>query len=640
MFSFIVIVGKIPNADRKLILAQAKENGISVIFKKNAQELGNSITDIALGYISYLPCTPETIKDLFYNLPIGASEHFPLFQVINCKLYPKFLDDYPATAVFTTPLTSIFLRNIFNTILFHQKVSIQYKGIVDEVLKYRKQKYQLLKLSTALSRYNDLNTLLKMILSESCDIVRADAGSIYVRERLGPGKSFTDSLRFKVSLNYSKELLPMEEFTIKIDKDRIAGYVAYTGKILNIKDVYNLDDSVPYKYKKDFDARFNYRIKSMITVPLKNFRGDTVGILQLINKKKDIEKKLLSPDDVIHQVIDFSYSDEDFLNSIGALAAVSIERAQLHENIEQIFEGFLSSSIAAIDERDQVTSGHSRRVMGYAMAFVDAINNCPSGIFAQTQFSESEKRQFKFAALLHDIGKIGVPERILIKESRLSKGEYESLLYRFEIIRFQMLSGQFREELAWTSLDELESDKLFLKYINHSGFINDHDYQRLLALKEKYFINSYGEKVSLLTAEEWEALTIKRGNLTANERIIINSHANASFRILSKISWTPELEDIPKIASCHHEMLDGSGYPQGLKKEELPLESMILTVVDIFDAIVAQDRPYKPAMKPEKALEILRSEAQMGRLNTDVVEFFIEKEIYSIFLDQPELVVC
>jgi HD-GYP domain-containing protein (c-di-GMP phosphodiesterase class II) len=332
-------------------------------------------------------------------------------------------------------------------------------------------------------------------------------------------------------------------------------------------------------------------------------------------------------------VTNFSYADEEFLQSIGALAAVSIERTQLYENIEQIFEGFLGSSIAAIDERDRVTSGHSRRVMGYAMAFVDAINKTDEGVFAQVDFTEGSKRQFKFAALLHDIGKIGVPEALLNKEHRLPRDRFVPIILRFDTIRYQLLFGNPDDTLPWTSVDELEDDRSFLERINKAGFIRDEDLERLDSLKDKYYKNCDGKKAQLLEENEWKALSVRRGNLTTEERDMVNSHAISSYRILSKIPWTPDLEDIPEIAAHHHEKLDGTGYPDGLKKDEMRLEDKILAIVDIYDAIVAQDRPYKPAMPPSKAINILREKAKSGHLDPDIVEFFIDKQIYKIFSD-------
>jgi HD-GYP domain-containing protein (c-di-GMP phosphodiesterase class II) len=371
----------------------------------------------------------------------------------------------------------------------------------------------------------------------------------------------------------------------------------------------------------------------MLTVPLKNIEEEVVGVLQLMNKKSDASVKLTTPEIVEQVVTDFSYSDEEFLQSIGALAAVSIERTQLYENIEQIFEGFLGSSIAAIDERDRVTSGHSRRVMGYAMALVEAINKAEEGVFAQVRFTEDSKRQFKFAALLHDIGKIGVPEAILNKEHRLPKDRFVSIVSRFDTIRYQLLFGHPEDALRWTSVDELESDRSFVERINKAGFIRDEDLERLESLKDKYYKNSEGKKARLIEENEWKALSVRRGNLTTEERDMINSHAISSYRILSKIPWTPDLEDIPEIAAHHHEKLDGTGYPDGLKKDQVRLEDKILAIIDIYDAIVAQDRPYKPAMPPSKAISILREEAKSGHLDPDLVEFFIGKDIYKMFSD-------
>jgi len=634
MPQFIIIIGDIPDADRALITAEAQKRSIAVEHKKSARDLGKSSADIAGAYISYLPCSPESIMNLFSFLPIGANEHFPLYQVVDSEEYPPVLDEFPVTSIIRTPVTPVTLRNIFNTMYYHRNIAEQFTNVVNEITKYRKQKHQLIELSTALSKHTDLDALLSLILNKSCEIMNADGGSIYIRERSGPGGSFTETLRFKVSFNYSIAFTATEEFTIHIDKNRIAGYVAATGETLNIKDVYKLDDSVPYKFGRDFDERFNYRIKSMITIPLKNIEGEIVGVLQLMNKKKDFSARLVSSQVVEENVVDFTYSDEVFLQSLGALAAVSIERTQLYENIGQIFEGFLGSSIAAIDERDRVTSGHSRRVMGYAMAFVEAVNKADEGFFKDVHFSEDRKRQFKFAALLHDIGKIGVPEALLNKEDHLPRGEFTAILSRLDIVRFQLLESRPEYTLSWSSLEELETDRSFLVRVNTSGFLSDDDYERLVTLKNRRYVNSHGDQVPLLTEEEFEGLSVRRGNLTKKERETINSHALSSLRILSKIPWTPDLEKIPDIAARHHEKLDGTGYPHGLKNDEMGLEEKILSVIDIYDAMVAHDRPYKPAIPVPDALEILRAEARAGHLDSTIIEFFIRQDVYKIFSNQ------
>jgi 3',5'-cyclic-nucleotide phosphodiesterase len=329
----------------------------------------------------------------------------------------------------------------------------------------------------------------------------------------------------------------------------------------------------------------------------------------------------------------FDYDDEEFIESIASQAAVSIERSQLYENIRELFEGFLSSSIAAIDERDKVTAGHSKRVMGYAMAFVDAAVDDPaSPPWAAIGASPERKRQFQFASLLHDIGKIGVPEHILSKEARLPRAEFEALMARLDCIALALRHEP--ETVSWKNAAELEADRAFLQRINGAGRLNDDDITALAALREKRFRGADGTMAPLLREEEYAALSVRAGNLTKEERALINSHAVATFRILSKMPWTRNLEQIPDIAAHHHEKLDGSGYPHGLKAGEILLESKILAVIDIYEALVAQDRPYKPKMPPEKALAILSKEVEAGHLDPAVLKYFIDKKIYLLYADK------
>ncbi|MFW6220941.1 MAG: HD domain-containing phosphohydrolase [Fibrobacterota bacterium] len=595
----------------------------------------NAWSDEAIpnGFINFY--NEEQLPGLFPLLPIGVGERVPFFQrcfgvAENASFYI-----FPITGFFVEELDINDARNIFSTIRNHIILKSQHNDLIKEVIKYRKQKQQLIKISTALSSKNNIEELLEFVLAESRDIVGADAGSIYIRKREGAGKKLTDVLQFCVSQNDSVRFLrQMKRFELPIDKNSIAGYVAGTGNILNIPDVNKIDDSSPYKHGSGVNKKLEYTIRSMLTVPFKNMAGTVVGVIQLINKKRDQSKTVTDQETTDENVIPFRYADEDFIQSIASLAAVTIERAQLHADIKQLFEGFLDSSIAAVDERDRITSGHSRRVAGYAMAFVDAINSQISGPFADQHFSEERKRQFKFAALLHDIGKIGVPERLLKKELRIENGKFESILMRLEYIRHILVHSPDAQTTGWQSVEELENDRDFLIKTNKTGFLSDADYRRLRKIREKYYFDSHGEKLPLFKEGEFEALSLKKGNLTPQEREVINSHTTASFRILSKIPWTAELERIPQIASQHHEKLDGSGYPHGLAGQQIDLESRILAVVDIYEALVAQDRPYKPAMPPERALTVLRAEAEKGRLDSNVVEFFANTGIYRNYLDQ------
>ncbi|MBN1983874.1 MAG: HD domain-containing protein [Chitinivibrionales bacterium] len=637
----IVLIGRLTEHDTEVLSHHPLLCGFSILSVDDITGLDSINHSTACAYLCGPTQSAAVRAHMLKYIPAHSSRLLPLLCCVEQDSVIEFTNQDNYAVLIPLPLTEHSVYTIVSTVENYRHFSEKNDRVIDEAIKYQKQKYQLIHLSTALSAHYDLKSLLSLILLESCDIVNADAGSIYIRERRGPGKPFIDQLRFKVSLNNSVTFAPSEEFTLEIDENRIAGYVALTGETLILSDVYNIDKTKPYRYNTDLDERFGYRSKSMITVPLRNREDMVVGVLQLMNKKRNPEVLLTTPEAVAENVIDFVYTDQEFLLSIGSLVAVSIERTQLYQNIEQIFEGFLSSSIEAIDARDQVTAGHSWRVSEYAMALVDEINKCQDGAFAGVTFNYQRKRQFKFAALLHDIGKIGVPEALLTKESRLSNPEVRVIASRFDFIRYQLKhqAAPLLYDCSWKNLLELDEDYNFLKKINLSGSLSVTEYDYLSKIRDKYFTDTTGQKQSILTDDEWKNLSILRGNLTDTERVVINSHAQTSFRILSQIPWTPDLEKIPSIAAQHHEMIDGSGYPHGLDNSQLSLESKILTIVDIYDALVALDRPYKPALSPQKALEILKQEAEKGRIDQMIVDFFIEKEVYNLYAGKknPEM---
>lgn len=630
MDSKIVVLGTPTDEELEFLRIRAALNGLSVeLFDSYDKLIINDTSEIS-GIFSFYSNYLESLRSIYERLPIGSSKYIPLFQIIDGDVGQE-LREMPVFSFIRRPIDYTDIDNAIRVLVKNVEMVMEQKNLMAEVVKYRKQKQQLLKVGTALSFNHDLNDLLALILSESMDVVKADAASIYIREREGTDRRLTDTLRFKVSMNNSVGLKKINEFTIKIDKNRIAGYVAATAKSLNLDDVYNLNPNVPFKYNSDFDKAIGYHIKSMITIPLKNIDDVVVGVIQLINKKKSFSTKLTSEEIVEQEVMPFTYSDEEFLQSIASLAAVSIERTQLYEDIENIFEGFLESSAAAIDERDKVTSGHSKRVMGYAIAFAEAVNKDLKGVYKDVYFDKKRLKQFKFAALLHDIGKIGVPEALLNKENRLDSGSMEALKSRFDREKTRIMYLSDEDVDSWHSSDELEKDLAFLEEVNKLGFIDDDKYENLKKLTKKNFLTSQGLEEPVIRPKEFEALSVRKGNLTEEERVLINSHAAATRRILSKVPWTDDMRDLPMIACLHHEKLDGSGYPDGLFDDEIPFESKILAVIDIFDALVAQDRPYKPAMPMEKALSILRAEADAGHIDCGIVDFFITKNIYNLF---------
>ncbi|MBN1130118.1 MAG: GAF domain-containing protein [Chitinispirillaceae bacterium] len=630
----LIVLGSPEPSDLALLRRISMELGCEIIKQQGGQrsmEIGAEVH--TAGILSFLPCTRESMMEAYNGaLNFRGAAPVPFFQLIPGGEQPSFLNEMQITGVFVSPLTAPVVWSIVQTVLMSKRIVSRNSELIAELIKTQKYKNLLVEVGTALSRENDLDRLLDVILLICRDITGADAGSIYIRERTGPGGAFLDMLRFKITQNDSVVIGRRSvEFQLPIDNESIAGYVANTGKPLKIDDIARIDASQPYRPGNEVQKRLGYCVKSMLTLPLKNKDTDVVGVLQLMNKKKSRSAKVISEETCSAHVTSFSLADIEFIQSVAAQAAVSIERAQLYENIRELFEGFLGSSIAAIDERDRVTSGHSKRVMGYAMAFVDAATADPHGPFAELAASPDRKRQFQFAALLHDIGKIGVPERVLQKESRLAAPDFALLLARLDFIT--LAHKHEPASVSWQSAQELADDRAFLEKINIAGRLQDDDLTYLAVIRDKWYHGIDGKKALFLSEREWQSLSIRAGTLTREERDIINSHALSTYRILSKIPWTRQLEMIPTIASTHHEKMDGSGYPHGLKGEKICLESRILAVIDIYEALVAQDRPYKPRMAPEKAMAILEKEVEAGRLDGKVVRYLREKGIYKLYTD-------
>jgi HD-GYP domain-containing protein (c-di-GMP phosphodiesterase class II) len=625
----IIIRGDISEADLERIDSVALPCGYDVSVEGN--EAAPNVRDadsLPAAYLSFLPCTPSSIIGQFGNLPIGTGEQIPFFQRIEHTV-PPFTQELPIAGFFEVPLSKTVIVSIFRAIERNQNLLIHQQELTQKISDARSEIEQLVEIGTVLSSETDLKRLLHLILKICRKAVVADAGSIYVRERDVPGGKFTDSLLFMVAQNDSVEIPQGSLRQLPVNKESIAGYVAVTGKPLNIDDVANINPDLPFRTSTAFTNQLSYRTRSMLTVPLKNIEHEVVGVLQLINHKDTPLRKLTDEKQIDAYVTPFNLHDESVVLSVASIAAVSIERTELHENITALFEGFLNSSIASIDERDRVTSGHSRRVMGYAMAFVDAAAKYPDHPFHALCEPPERRRQLQFAAQLHDIGKIGVPEYILNKEAKLSRDAFEQLIARIDYIAVRRIIDP--DSVSWKTAEELEEDRELIERINTSGKMRAEDYDKLLLLARKSFTDLKGCTIPLLSAYDLEALTISRGNLTAAERDLINTHARSTYRILSQIPWTSGLTQVPLIAAQHHERIDGTGYPDGLRGDEIILESRILAVIDIYEALVAQDRPYKPKMVPEAAIGILRAEVAANHLDGEVVTFFIENNIHLLY---------
>ncbi|NEN90863.1 MAG: HD domain-containing protein [Okeania sp. SIO3H1] len=516
---------------------------------------------------------------------------------------------------------------------------------------------QLLDIGAALSDTYDLGDLLHLILSKSREITCSDAGSVYLVEKKGNQPT---RLLFKVAQNDSLPDFSFHELAVNMTPKSLAGYVALTGESLNLSDAYNLPLSVPYKFDKSFDKNTGYRTCSVLVLPMQNRSQEIIGVLQLINRKIN-SNTVLTANNFQELIQPYSQWEERIVSSLASQAAISIERNHLQENIENLFEGFVKASVQAIEARDLCTSGHSERVAKLTVSLCQEVNTITSGPLWGVSFNEQQIKEVRYAALLHDFGKIGVPEAILTKRKKLYEAQLELIEQRFSVAQrtLEMEYAQTKYKQLLRHLSDIsqqhtqENCPLCQKIENldlelETAIAKLHNYWQIVLtaneptitteepLKQLKQVLLYtykdidGQIKSLITPEEMAQLAVPRGNLTVEERKAIESHVTHSYEFLKRIPWTNNLEQIPEIAYGHHEKLDGSGYPRGLKQKDIPIQAQIMVIADIYDALTAGDRPYKKGLPVEAALRIMRHEAAQNKINSNFLELFEQREVFSI----------
>ena len=535
------------------------------------------------------------------------------------------------------------------------------KEVLVRLTDTRQDQEDLIDIGKSLNSEKDMDKLLTMILYLSKKITGADAGSIYLVEEEEDG---TRHLRFKSSHTYSREI-PLKEFVMPIDKHSIAGYVAVTGEVLNIPDVYKLDEIGQYSFSHNssFDKQHSYITRSMMVVPMLNYHDEIIGVIQLINSKEDLVNNenagneayttlLQEPEDFDRYVVTFDQKYSALLEAIAGQAAVAIENNRLIRQIQNQFEEFVKASVTAIESRDPATSGHSFRVAEICKAMACAVNEIREGYLADYHFSEDDIQELEYAALLHDFGKVYIDLSIFKKEKKLFPKDFENLLIRLDYLyRYVELQYHLREEKILQqknydnselkaldeelqgNLEKIRSIKDRIENLNEPTVTDDDPEKIVAGLLEEIncmqCTNIDGEKMDIISDDDQVNLIIRRGSLNPGERKEIESHVVHTYNFVSKIPWPPEYKNIPEIALRHHEKINGTGYPDRLKgRESTLLQSRIMTIADIYDALAASDRPYKAAVPRHKILEILREEAERGILDEDLVNVFIDYRIH------------
>jgi HD-GYP domain-containing protein (c-di-GMP phosphodiesterase class II) len=499
----------------------------------------------------------------------------------------------------------------------------------------------LINIGKALSIEKDPDNLLRTILYFSKKITGADAGSIFIVEEADKQKI----LRFKYSHTFSKNL-SYEEFTMPMNTKSIAGYVAVTGQVLNIDDVYNLDEDAPVSFNPSFDMEHGYRTKSMLVLPMRNHIDEIIGVIQLINSKEvgDIhtgneafEIRLETDEDFSTKVSPFDDRYESLMEAVAGQAAIALENNRMLIQIENQFEEFVKASVTAIESRDPATSGHSFRVADMCVRTVKAINEADTGPFKDVSYNDVQLKEIEFAALLHDFGKVYIDPSIFLKEKKLFTRDYEYCMMRLNFLYRSLELKYTREgvppEKIREQLSRITSIMEQVRELNEPKPTDtdpEEVIQKISSFQQMLSADDlHGEMIPVLEQSEIMNLRIRRGSLNPEERKIIESHVEHTYNFVSKIPWPDEYKQIPDIARKHHEKLDGSGYPLGIKdKEQLPIASRIMAIADIFDALNATDRPYKKAMPLEQIFSILREEGASGKLDADLIELFIASKAW------------
>jgi len=516
---------------------------------------------------------------------------------------------------------------------------------------------ELNKIGVALSAERDIDRLLELILSKCRDITRADAGSLYLVERAQEaGNGNGDRLRFKLAQNDSVAV-SFEEYTIPLDETSIAGHVALSGAPVNVTDAYHLPEGTPYRISRSFDARSGYRTRSVLVVPMRDHHNLVIGVVQLINKKKDPTAMLQAASLVDEQVVSFSTVDRDLVESLASQAAVAFENADLIQRMRRLFETFVHASVDAIEQRDPTTSGHSRRVAILTVGLIEKVDAVSVGPLAELRFTRDQVEEVRYAALLHDFGKVAVQEKYLRKGKKLYASQMIAIRQRFAYILKAIEADYLRARLeafqAGRGGDALaaieaeferrtrEAERVLRAVLqaNEPSVVEEESFRALMSLPARSFpsfehqnqfpVEEWSEE-PFLSTQEVEVLSIRKGSLSEPERRKIESHVSHTYEFLQKLPWTGDLRSIPEIAWAHHEKLDGSGYPRGLKAPEIRPQSRMMTIADIYDALVAWDRPYKPAVSEERARAILCDEARAGKVDGELLRVFLEAEVFRL----------
>ncbi|MBF0159446.1 MAG: GAF domain-containing protein [Magnetococcales bacterium] len=506
------------------------------------------------------------------------------------------------------------------------------------------------KIGVALSTEKNIDRLMELILLEAKELTHADAGTLYSatdRQTLRFEIIRTDSLGIKmggttgVPINFPE--LPLYNKDGQPNMQMVAAYAALSGKTVNIPDAY-LADGFDFSGMRAFDAKTGYRSTSFLTVPLKDHENKLLGILQLIN----------ASDRITNVVRPFSQENQSIAESLASQAAIAMSNQKLIANLRQLFEAFIQSIASAVDEKSPYTGGHCYRVPVLAELLGQAAHESSYGVLKDFSLTDEEMYELKIAAWLHDCGKVTTPTEVVDKATKLEKiyDRVHVVDTRFEVLKRDAEIRLLQQKLAaleqghtghipeleqqhQETVRQLVEDRDFIRTCNIGGeFMSDALKERVNRIAGYRWVAPDGEETDLLTENEVYNLHISRGTINKEERDIINNHVSATIKMLAALPFPQYLSRVSEIAGSHHEAVNGSGYPKKLTRDQMSVQARIMAIADVFEALTARDRPYKPGKTLSQSLKILGFMKKDQHIDPDLFQVFIDKKIYLQYAEQ------
>lgn len=503
--------------------------------------------------------------------------------------------------------------------------------------------WRLIEISTALSGERNTSRLFERILDAAQDITHADGGTLYLIKEREEGKPVlefeilrNDSLKLRLGGTSGNPIqlppLPLYREDGSPNNSNIATYTALTKKMENIEDAY-FAEHLDFSGTKAFDARSGYRSKSFLTLPLCNHADEIIGVLQLLNAK----------DPETGETVPFHKELEPIVAALASSAAIALDNQILLQDHKDLLDAFIKVIAQAIDAKSAHTSAHCQRVPVLTELIAQAACESSEGPLSSFNLDETEWYELRVASWMHDCGKLATPDWVLDKATKLHlmldgidavKTRFSAAIAQLELNFLRQMAQQPGEQGALKDMMEqelaaLRDDCLFIEKANVGGeFMKAEDQARVKQIATRTWRDHLGMEKPMLTESEVAYLCIERGTLSHDERQKINDHMKVTIQMLESLPFPKNLKRVPEYAGGHHEKMDGTGFPRGLKREQMSWPARMMAIADIFEALTSSDRPYKPPMKISQSLSILQRMRQQNHIDPDLFELFLSSRVW------------